>query len=82
MNEFCVDHLIIVFVNMMLSLVLITVRISATLPVKNSSCVHCVMRGVTSGTIETLVVLHTYCSCLIMVAQFSLLLSCPFGVSS
>ena len=61
-------------------LVLITVRISATLPEKDSLCVHCVMRGVIFGTIETLVMLHTYYSCLIMVLQSSLLPSWPFGV--
>jgi len=55
--------------------------ISAILLVKISLCVHYVMKGVTSGTIEILVRLHMYCSYLIMVAQFSLLPSWHFGVS-
>ena len=60
----------------------ITVKISVTLHVKISLCVHYVMRDVTFGTYETLVMLLMCNFCLIMVAQFSLLLLCHFGVSA
>ena len=53
----------------------------AILHVKVSSCVHYVMKGVTFGTSETLVMLLVPFSCLTMAPQCFLQLLCLFGVS-
>ena len=58
------------------------VMISATMHVNISSCVHFVMKGVTSGISETPVMLPVPFSCLTMVLLYFLLLLCLFGVSS